>query len=214
MITLNVLFLFLVHLIQKTRRRESRLMSLYIYSIFSLSITLFCVIFNTLITLHSDKYRISVKSVTSHSKFMQHFVFLTLMLARKLNSFSATGFKEFARLSAVILLLFNWMRFLVITDNINNNLIYVLVFGLYLLAFLNSCVRLCFFIGSNIDANPENNIVYIGVEDIPEYFKKTVRGTQNLFSQVPVPPGGNSAILRRYGVILGFCCAYYGIYSL
>jgi hypothetical protein len=157
-----------------------------ILGVLSISLTAFLVIFNTAITTKNIKWKINVRPLSEKSEFIQVVVFIVLMVARNLNSLSKKEFRYFAILSAIILFFFNWIRFLVVTGAMHDLLPYTFIILTYVVAFVNSLVRLCFFVGSNIDSNPENNIVYtVGGEDIPKLFKDTFNATENYLLKVP-----------------------------
>ena len=166
-------------------------------SILSVSLTAFLVLFNTAITTQNIKWKIKVRPLIKKSEFMASVVFIILMVARNLNSLSKKEFRYFAIVSAIILFFFNWIRFLVVTGAMNNILPYEIIIITYFVAFVNSLVRLCFFVGSNIDSNPENNIVYtLGGEDVPKFFKDSFNATRRLFAKSPLSPGSNGAALK------------------
>lgn len=171
-------------------------------SILSVCVTTFLVVFNTAITTQNIKWKINVRPLMERSKIITGVVFIVLMVARNLNSLSKKQFRDFAILSAIILFFFNWIRFLVVTGAINDLLPNEIIIVIYVVAFVNSLVRLSFFVGSNIDTNPENNIVYTaGSEDIPNLFKDTFNATRKLFAKSPISPGSNSATLKTCAIV-------------
>lgn len=161
-----------------------------------------------------DFLQINISSMIKKSKIMNHIVFVILMISRNFLSLSYNNFKEFSIFSAVMLSLFNWVRFLVIIGQINSSIGYFLTTIVYSLAFFNGIIRLSIIIGNNIDLR--ENILY-GLDDIPEGFKTILNTSRQWFSQSPLNNAPKTSTLHRYGLVAGiitFPIFVYSVYEL
>lgn len=176
---------------------------LKLYSLVTFLFTILFMLLNFFIITENKIHGINIKQLIEKSTLINHVIFMILLISRTYAALPKTLMREYAILSAVILFFFNYVRFIFVADFLPaTNMVYLFVFIVYVTGLVNGIMRLSINLGTIIDGDKNNNIVYTW-EYIPKFFKRAASHVQQHSAQNPLPNNYGNETLKRFGLLAG-----------